>query len=344
MRTRHLTRTTRRFYRACLGIVFSTILVLCGTARAEELRCGDVISDSLMPDGVRDFTLQANAGDVVSIFLVKSGGISSFTPIFDLFKPSGSTDRPVVSSARGANIVVLPDTGEYTITVQAVGTTENQYFLGVEWLMPLKDVCSEAPFAINSAYSGRLGDARQDVLTLEVAEPTTVDVSFSAEGVDFAPLLRWFSADGTAAPLHTVEPGTAAVELDGPASYVLLLQQNLPPDRNDAFNNVGGTYHLEVSDATGVRFRRGDPNQDSSIDLTDAIVILERLFLGPSEAWDCEKSGDVDDSDALEITDAIALLNYLFLGSQAPATPHDNCGFGGATTGTLTCERFSSCL
>jgi parallel beta-helix repeat protein len=62
---------------------------------------------------------------------------------------------------------------------------------------------------------------------------------------------------------------------------------------------------------------RGDANGDSTIDIEDALCVLNYLFKGgpapvPLDAGDCNCSGNVD------LGDAIYLLNYLFKGGPAP--------------------------
>jgi len=61
---------------------------------------------------------------------------------------------------------------------------------------------------------------------------------------------------------------------------------------------------------------RGDVNSDDSINLTDAVTILNSLFKG--ECFPCPDSGDVNDDGALNLTDAIYLLHYLFSGGSPP--------------------------
>jgi sugar lactone lactonase YvrE len=86
-------------------------------------------------------------------------------------------------------------------------------------------------------------------------------------------------------------------------------------------------------------FSRGDPNADGAADLTDAIAILDSLFLGGGELG-CEKAGDADDNGTLEITDAIAQLGYLFLGNPAflPAPSFPGCGVD-LTRDVLDCDQ-----
>lgn len=66
-------------------------------------------------------------------------------------------------------------------------------------------------------------------------------------------------------------------------------------------------------------FIRGDVREDESINLSDAITILQYLFLGSEIS--CADAADVDDSGDVSITDSIRLLRWLFLGDPPPPPP-----------------------
>ena len=67
-------------------------------------------------------------------------------------------------------------------------------------------------------------------------------------------------------------------------------------------------------------FTRGEVNNLPSVNLTDALVILQYLFVGGAEPG-CLDAADVDDRGGLNLTDAVALLNYLFLAGSPPSFP-----------------------
>ena len=91
-----------------------------------------------------------------------------------------------------------------------------------------------------------------------------------------------------------------------------------------------------VPDAcAGAGFLRGDWNGDLVLGITDAIALLDHLFLG-SEPSACLDAGDADDSGALELTDAVRVLLHLFLGGEPPPTPFPSCGMD-ATPDALDC-------
>ena len=89
--------------------------------------------------------------------------------------------------------------------------------------------------------------------------------------------------------------------------------------------------------ACGGRFNRGDADASGTVNITDAIFLLNFLFLG-GQGPACADSGDVDDSGTINITDGINLLNFLFLGGNPPSAPSGECG-GDPTADDLTCDE-----
>jgi hypothetical protein len=73
------------------------------------------------------------------------------------------------------------------------------------------------------------------------------------------------------------------------------------------------------------RFVRGDVNDDRSVNLTDAVVVLRFLFLG-ADAIRCKHAADVNDSDIVDLSDIVYLLSYLFQRGPALAQPFPEPG------------------
>jgi hypothetical protein len=77
-------------------------------------------------------------------------------------------------------------------------------------------------------------------------------------------------------------------------------------------------------------FRRGDADQNGSLQLTDAVQILGHLFLGiPTKVPQCLDAADADDNGQVQLTDAVRVLSFLFLGVGTiplPGPPPAACG------------------
>lgn len=113
---------------------------------------------------------------------------------------------------------------------------------------------------------------------------------------------------------------------------------------NELFEQVEAVFEESFEIEPGVveqRFIRGDANVSGQMDLSDAVYILNYLYLGAA-APSCHKSADVDDNGSLELTDAIRALSHLFLGAAAPSAPYPGCGVD-TEPDELTCEAFDHC-
>ena len=62
---------------------------------------------------------------------------------------------------------------------------------------------------------------------------------------------------------------------------------------------------------------RGDSNNDDNLNITDAVVILNFLFLGTA-APSCGLLADSNADGTVNLTDAVFVLNFLFLGGPSP--------------------------
>jgi hypothetical protein len=86
-------------------------------------------------------------------------------------------------------------------------------------------------------------------------------------------------------------------------------------------------------DIGGPLFVRGDADTNGTVELTDAVRILNFLFLGIG-LLPCGDAADADDNGQHELTDAVRILNYLFLGTgripaptpSMPRYPVADCG------------------
>jgi hypothetical protein len=64
----------------------------------------------------------------------------------------------------------------------------------------------------------------------------------------------------------------------------------------------------------------GDANHDGTIDLADAVYLINYLFVGGPEPNPYE-SGDANGDGEADLADAVYLVNYLFIGGPPPCSP-----------------------
>ena len=94
-------------------------------------------------------------------------------------------------------------------------------------------------------------------------------------------------------------------------------------------------------------FHRGDPNADGEANVTDALTLLNFLFLRAPPP-DCLEAGDTNDDGGIDIADAIILFSFLFKQGAMPAEPGPPgfpCGTDPEGEGRvfLGCEMYDRC-
>ncbi len=107
--------------------------------------------------------------------------------------------------------------------------------------------------------------------------------------------------------------------------------------RNDKNDEFGIPDECEPS---AVTFIRGDPNDDESINISDAVKILSYLFGGGDLS--CVDAADAIDDGAIDIADAVTLVLHLFNDYGDLPEPFGECG-SDPTEDQLACEEFTSC-
>ena len=89
-------------------------------------------------------------------------------------------------------------------------------------------------------------------------------------------------------------------------------------------------------------FVRADSNADGEIDISDAILTMEFLFLPGRRSLKCQRSADADSNDELDLMDSIFTLRYVFLGTAEPSDPFPRCGRT-RTESEISCDAFGPC-
>lgn len=88
-------------------------------------------------------------------------------------------------------------------------------------------------------------------------------------------------------------------------------------------------------------FKRGDASADGVINIGDVVVGLNWVFIG-SELL-CDDAFDVNDDSLIDIADAIFLLSAMFEGGVVPAMPFPNCGLD-QSVDALSCDTYMGCV
>lgn len=106
---------------------------------------------------------------------------------------------------------------------------------------------------------------------------------------------------------------------------------------------IGDVNIFKIPPAVQQPFVRGFINPDATIDLSDAIFLLNHLFQGAT-APTCMNAADFNDDERADISDAISILFFLFENTgNAPPPPFSTDKIGcelDPSPGELPCEEF----
>jgi hypothetical protein len=175
------------------------------------------------------------------------------------------------------------------------------------------------------------------VPTITTIDPTNKDAGsasflLTVNGTGFvngASTIRWKGADRTTAFVSDTKLTTTVAAPDVATAGSAAVTVFTGPPGGGTSNSVDFTINTV---STGNKFLQGDCSQDGALDLSDAVKILNFLFIGLDSPIVCFEACHVTapaDHD-LDITDAVDLLAYLFLGTFNIAPPFPNCNSASA--------------
>jgi hypothetical protein len=112
-------------------------------------------------------------------------------------------------------------------------------------------------------------------------------------------------------------------------------------DEEEGDAGAGGAIDDPMFVLTGefdTPFFRGDANSDTEVDIADAVLTLNFLFLAGQKPL-CLDAADTNDDGRVDITDPIGTLSFLFLSGSAPAAPGFLIPGSDPTADRLFCEE-----
>lgn len=241
----------------------------------------------------------------------RSGGPTTRIVLVDVDR-DGLLD--IVSDALGGNVAVLHNRGS------------------VEFEPALRYATALSPAQVIPANLN--GDGLVDLLVLG---QTHISALLGAPGVGFLPEVRvaipGVLTVGTAVDLD----GDGVIDFIGGDGGSLWMLRGTAPTASIADRDLDG-----VPDTCGAAFRRGDVVQDTTLDITDAVVLLGCLFLG-EDCPECLSTADVDNDNVINVTDPIYLLVWLFRGGPAPPPPFPDCGLDPDGSAFGRCAPLGEC-
>jgi hypothetical protein len=124
-------------------------------------------------------------------------------------------------------------------------------------------------------------------------------------------------AEGTAAPVRfRYVSGLVNEDWHGIDNYVIHGDTSFIPLLEDAAVSL-----VPVP----LPFIRGDANADGQVDISDALDILDELFVAGT-GFPCRTAADASADGRVDVTDAIFVLGFLFLDTVKMAAPYPECG------------------
>jgi hypothetical protein len=197
------------------------------------------------------------------------------------------------------------------------------------------------PLAYDIAVlDGRISEADRAVTAKALWDVRQGFAKYGASEVARDLLYRYLGRNRTAERRdHLFDPDTLAAEL------LDILDQPGFTEESDGFPGTISRFDLEIVKAfAGSRiparaFIRGDANQDLTVELSDAISILDYLFNGSHDDR-CLDTMDADGDRELAVTDAIYLIHYQFLGGQPPPPPFPRCDVDPRGGDVLPCLKY----
>ena len=162
---------------------------------------------------------------------------------------------------------------------------------------------------IAGVYSGNLSNSSEVVKVIDAV---------GGEVVSFAYSDSW----------HPATDGAGnSLELNDPDAWPLGLEAGTAWSPSAAIDGTPGVAAIAAAPLGG-RQRPGDLNQDSNVDISDAISLLGHLFVGTPAVLPCGDGTtsdpanlellDVNGDNGVNLTDAIGLLTWLFRGGAEP--------------------------
>jgi Dockerin type I domain/FG-GAP-like repeat/von Willebrand factor type A domain len=85
--------------------------------------------------------------------------------------------------------------------------------------------------------------------------------------------------------------------------------------KSAAEGNNGGFFYHSDQEANG--YFCGDANRDFNVNISDAICIINYIFVGGNTPEPIE-SGDANCDGTVNVSDAVYIINYIFVGGNAP--------------------------
>ena len=110
----------------------------------------------------------------------------------------------------------------------------------------------------------------------------------------------------------------------------------------DGISTMPGLQGGTLCFVDAVAFIRGDGNDDGTLNLADAIFLIN-YFFDDGLASGCSSAADANSDFTVDLGDVIYLINHQFLDGDAPGSPWPSCGADPAGESGIDCDSYTNC-
>ncbi len=145
----------------------------------------------------------------------------------------------------------------------------------------------------------------EEIPTGHYYQPYNTDSAFILEPMEGEYTIEFF-AQLLKAPATTC---SAIIKIDGSLEAVVTTDETLTK------SNASFVYHYIVQQ--GYQYMNGDANRDNTIDIGDAVFLINYIFKSGEPPYP-EYAGDANCDHAVDIGDAVHLINFIFKSGEKP--------------------------
>ncbi|HDS01032.1 MAG TPA: PKD domain-containing protein [candidate division Zixibacteria bacterium] len=226
-------------------------------------------------------TCYFDAGDTVLV-----GGYSNLTPYINFLDLAGSRQVPEIDLS-----VSLTYNAKGTITVD-VSATLNTFI----------NLAPDRPSVPAGVTQGNL--MTEYTYTSSTTDPEEDQLWY-----------RWSWGDGDTTlwlgPYESGAEASASHSWSEAGDYYIKVQAK---DENDAESFWSG---IKFTHFEGLPYICGDANSDETVNISDAVYIINYVFVGGTTP-DPLEAGDANCDATVNVSDAVWIINYVFVGGNAP--------------------------
>ncbi|MEM7231810.1 MAG: FG-GAP-like repeat-containing protein, partial [Planctomycetota bacterium] len=312
-------------------------------------------------DGDSDLAVSSTNPQNVYVFSYESERRFSDPSVYDISNKMSAQLEPGDFDGDGdVDLLVLFD-GTKILENRGDGTFDERHpqYLERDWPIAIGDVDGNG--ADDLIYEGsviRLGDLPGVEVDLDATQhpgkifPAPGETLWGAGDYDGDGDIDLLTRDSYLRRSGTVLEGYGDATWGNPTqlSFSLPFWSTMLGDVNgdgapDLVGFLSEGFVVGLNRGTPPGFRRGEVTGDGTVDISDAVRLLDCLFrpIDLSLCTACDDSRDVNDDGAHDVSDGVKLLLWLFTGGTEPPGPFTDCGRD-TTPDSFTCVDRTSCL